>query len=391
MINDGLKPDEAALLQDPSVLRKAFHLLGRNYFHQSNRKGPQGLGILRMIFLGGEVEAGVDAAAAEVLVGELKATSERSLAPGSLHSPRIYDFLKKTALSKSDWRAMILYLNEMSRLQTSEASVRDHYELAKELYMMLEPSKQLRMEDPYILQQYESPWKILFDAARKYLTYLPDGAECDEVQATLEVALHEGIHSYSDPRAIAPALHESNVIARHSPQWLELATQSAASGDSAGAFELAIYHLRNGGWRIKSSEPLQKPTFGLAINHLRNGGWRIKSSKPLRKPNDWTGIEWLAVSASLSAPNATDMTNKYLGLAYLLREHGYPAEGYTWMAYAKENIVEAEVDPHKLAQAKINGHEQSWKEADKDKTLERGKYWKKSNELLEPYLHVEDK
>jgi hypothetical protein len=366
MMAESLKFDEAFLMRDPRVLRKALHLLGKSYFHLQNRRGYEGVVILRMVFLGGELDAGIDAAAGEVLTGHQTAREQRYVSPGTLHTPRIYEYLKAKALSRSDWRAMSLYLDEMSRAPATKATARDHYKMAKELYNMLEPSEKYAVEDQQRLQGFLPPWQILFDAAKKYISFLPEGTEHDQVQKDIETALYDGIHKYSDPRAIPPALREPNVIPRYSTSWMELANQSAAGGDKDGALELAKYHLRQGGWLEK---PGQKD-----------------------KPTDWTGIEWLGVSAALSAPDTPAMVNKYLGLAHLLWAHGHRAEAWSWMERGKENVTEAGLDPlvqgrHEW-EAKFAEYERSWRDAEKDKELS-DKFWKHSEECLAPFFDDE--
>ncbi|OCT53978.1 hypothetical protein CLCR_10125 [Cladophialophora carrionii] len=355
---------EAALVRDPKVLRQAFHLLGRNYFHQQNRQGQQGLAALRIAFFAGEVDAGIDAATAEVMVNisrvELGATSTT----GTLLSARLFEFIKQRAQARADWRAMTLYLKEMSRAPGTEASARDNYNLARELFDMLEPSKELVLENTQLLRGVEPPWKILYEAAVAYLAYIPKGSpEHDKVQADVETALRDGIQKYSDPRAVAPALRQQRVIPWHSPEWVDLATQAAAAGVQDAAFDLAMYYLRLGGWRPRQAG---------------------------KKPTDWTGIEWLAVSAALAAPDIRAMVqSRYLGLAHLLREHGYLAEGYAWMEYAKENAAEAGLDPDKEWEHFIHDFELAWAKAEKDDEMQ--KYIQHSDKFFAPYLDGRDK
>ncbi|EXJ64495.1 hypothetical protein A1O7_00831 [Cladophialophora yegresii CBS 114405] len=359
-----LKRPEARLMRDPNLLRKAFHLLGRNYFHQQNRQGQEGLAALRAAFLAGEVDAGIDAAAAEAMVNRSRVESGATSNSSTLLSPRLFDFIKQRARARADWRAMTLYLKEISRVPQTEVLARDNYNLARELFDMLEPSKELLLENTQLLRAFEPPWKILHDAAVAYLAYTPEGCpENDKVQADIETALREGIHKYSDPRAVAPALRQQRVIPWHSSEWVDLATQAAAAGVHHAAFDLAMYHLRQGAWRPKQAD---------------------------KKPTDWTGIEWLAVSAALSAPDIRTMVqSRYLGLAHLLREHGYLAEGYAWMQYAKENAAEAGLDPDKEWEHFIHDFELAWAKAEKDDEMQ--KYIQHSDKFFAPYLDERDK
>jgi hypothetical protein len=355
---------EAALMRDPKVLRKAFHLLGRNYFHHYNRQGQEGLDALRVAFLAGEVDAGIDAAAAEIMVNTSRVELGATSMSGPLLSARLFDFVKQHALARTDWRAMTLYLQEMLRVPGTEAPARDNYKLARELFDLLEPSKELILLYEQHLRRFELPWKILHEAAVAYLAHLPEGsAEHDKVQADIEMALRDGIHKYADPAAVAPALRQQRVIPWHSAKWVDLATQAAAAGVHDAAFDLAMYHLRKGGWR-----PRQAGT----------------------NPTDWTGIEWLAVSAALSAPDVRTMVqSRYLGLAHLLREHGYMAEGYAWMEYAKENVAEAGLDPEKEWENFIQDFKLAWEKAEKDE--EMNKYIQHSDKFFAPYLDERDK
>ncbi|KIW73045.1 hypothetical protein PV04_01193 [Phialophora macrospora] len=359
-----LDSGEAALMRDPKVVRKAFHLLGRNYFLQQNRQGQEGLNALRAAFLAGEVDAGVEAAAAEVMVNTSRVELGASSMSGPLLSALLFDFVKKRALARADWRAMTLYLKEMSRVPGTEASARDNYKLARELFDMLEPSKELALENTQYLRRFEPPWKILYQAAVAYLAHVPKGsAEHDEVQADIETALRDGIHKYSDPGAVAPALRQQHVVPWHSAEWVDLASQAAAAGVQDAAFDLAMYHLRKAGWR-----PRKEGT----------------------TPTDWTGIEWLAVSAALSAPDVQKMVqSRYLGLAHLLREHGYLADGYAWMKFAKQNAAEAGLDPDKEWENFIHDFELAWEKAEKDN--EMNKYIQHSDKFFAPYLDERDK
>ncbi|KIW90438.1 uncharacterized protein Z519_09084 [Cladophialophora bantiana CBS 173.52] len=342
---EGLGSAEVALMRDPQILRKAFHSLGQNAFHTQNRKGQEGCDALRMAFFAGEIDAGVDAAAAEIALGNAMGRQENRL------SPRISDFIKARALQRSDWRAITLYLDEMSTKRGTEASARENYKLAKDLVDMVEPSKQLRRQNPSLLQNYKLPWRVLHDAADSYLSYLDPGATFDQVQSDLENAIRDGLFKFSDLAAAPFALRQPGVIEKHSKEWLELATQSASAGDPDSALQLAFYHLRKDGWR---------------------------PAEPNKKRRDWTGIEWLAVSAALSAPETGSMAAKYLGLAHLLREHGYADEGISWIDFAKESIGEAGLDPENKWHNYLDEFQQAWK--DTDESLK--KYEKSSNEFL---------
>ncbi|OAP59461.1 hypothetical protein AYL99_06759 [Fonsecaea erecta] len=336
---------EVALMRDPQILRKAFHSLGKNAFHTQNRKGDEGCDALRMAFFAGEIDAGVDAAAAEIALGSALGRQEARL------SPRVAEFIKTKAFEGSDWLAMLLYLDEMTRKPGSEATARKNYELAKDLVGMVEPSKLLRRQNSSLLQHPKLPWRILHDAAKNYLSYLGEGAVHDQVRSDLEDAIRDGLFKYSDLSAAPFALRQPGVIKKHSKEWVELATQSASAGDPDSSLQLAFYHLRKDGWR---------------------------PAEPNRKPRDWTGIEWLAVSAALSAPETDSMAARYLGLAHLLREHRYVDEGTSWIDFAKENMGEAGLDPDNTWHHYFSEFQQAWEGT--DESLK--KYEKSSEEFL---------
>ncbi|KAJ9608876.1 hypothetical protein H2200_006647 [Cladophialophora chaetospira] len=343
MMEVALGSAEAALMRDPKVLRKAFHLLAQNYFHLRNSLGLKGFEILRMIFLAGELEAGIDAFAA-ILLLEKQAERTGKAAPDSTYFLRIGDFIKAKALARTDWRAVTMYLKEMTRFQGTKAFKRECYQLAKEFYSTVEPSRKSRVENPWLLQDYELPWKTFYEAARIYLLDLPEGKERDNVQADMELALRDGLYKYTDPRAVAPALRNDKVIPRHSKEWIQFATEAATKGEKDASFELAKYHLSKDGWYPKTEG---------------------------KKPTKWTGIEWLGVSAALSSPDTTRMVYLYCGLAHVLRERGYLAEGRSWLSYARENIGEAGLDMSG-AEKLIIDIEEVWKRTDSgDQAWER--------------------
>ncbi|KIW35390.1 uncharacterized protein PV07_02088 [Cladophialophora immunda] len=342
---EALGSAEVALMRDPQVLRKAFHSLGQNSFHTQNRKGDEGCDALRMAFFAGEADAGVDAAAAEIALGSALGRQEARL------SPRISDFIKAKALARSDWVAMLLYLDETSRKTGSEVVAQENYELAKDLVDMVEPSKKLRRQNSSLLQHHKLPWRVLHDAAESYLPYLREGAVYDQVRSDLENAIRDGLFKYSDLSAAPLALRQPGVIEKNSKEWVELATQSSSAGDPDSSLQLAFYHLRKDGWRPAEAN---------------------------RKPRDWTGIEWLAVSAALSTPETGVMAAKYLGLAHLLREHGYVDEGISWIDFAKESMGEAGLDPDNRWHDYFSDFQQAWR--DTDGSLKR--YEKSSEEFL---------
>ncbi|KIX96947.1 uncharacterized protein Z520_07061 [Fonsecaea multimorphosa CBS 102226] len=342
---EALGSAEVALMRDPQILRTAFHSLGQNAFLMQNRRGGEGCDALRMAFLAGKTDAGVDAAAAEIAVGASVGQQEPRL------SPRIFDFIKAKAFQRSDWSAIILYLDEMSRKIGTEASARENYEVAKDLVDMVEPSKHLSRQNSSLLKHYKSPWRILHDAAQSYLSYLGEGAVYNQVRSDLENALRDGLFKYSDLSAVPLALQQPGVLEKHSKEWIELATQSARAGDPDSSMQLAFYYLRKDGWR---------------------------PAEPNKKPQDWTGVEWLAVSAALSAPNTGTMAAKYLGLAHLLREHGYADEGNSWIDFAKESMGEAGLDPENTWHNYLSEFQQAW--SDTDESLK--KHEKSSEEFL---------
>ena len=347
------------------MLRKALHLLAVSYFHDRNKNAVAGANLLQLVFLGGEVDAGIDAAMAELLLASYEVRKPYGLRKSQLLSPQTAKFIREQALSHKEWRAMIVYLSQATKENGTEMVAREHCILARELFDMTEPHKSAYWENLNVLQRYEDPCKILYTAASNYLTRLPQGSERDAIQTTLETALRDGLCKYSSASAIPPALRQSNVIPRHSSRWLELANQSAASGDKEAAFDLAIYHLGKAGWRGKNKV------------------------SPKTKPKDWTGINWLAVSAARSSPNPHAMINKYLGLAHLLREHGYLDEGYYWLAYAKENVSEAGLDLDQFWTKMVTGFERDWKEMG---TLEISKdFFHPSDRYFAPYLDERDK
>ncbi|OAL34670.1 hypothetical protein AYO20_06087 [Fonsecaea nubica] len=338
---------EAALLRDPQILRKAFHSLGQNNFHKQNRKGNDGCDALRMAFFAGETEAGVDAAAAEIALGASLSPHEARL------SPRIFDHVKAKALERNDWLAILLYLDEMSRKTGTEATARESYQLAKDLVAMVQPSKYLRTQNSSLLQPRNLPWRVLHDAAESYLSYLGEGAEYDQVQSDLENAIRDGLFKYSDVSAVPFALRQPGVTGKHSKEWIELATQSASVGDADSSLQLAFYYLSKDGWR---------------------------PAEPNKKPREWTGIEWLGVSAALSAPETGPMVAKYLGLAHLLREHGYVDEGMSWIDFAKESMGEAGLDPDNTWNNYLSEFQLAWKDTDESESLR--KYEKSSEDFL---------
>jgi len=83
------------------------------------------------------------------------------------------------------------------------------------------------------------------------------------------------------------------------------------------------------------------------------------------------------------------MAEKYLGLAHLLYEHGYQAEGYDWMEFAKEYAADAGLDPNKEWEAYFEGFVRSWRNAEKDKELQ--KKIKAGDTFLARYMDERDK
>ncbi|EHY57853.1 hypothetical protein ABEF95_014301 [Exophiala dermatitidis] len=312
---------EAKLLQDPNILRQIFHAFGKADLHFQNIKKMAHLGIyaLQVAFDNGDEDAAIDTALAEVK------------SSGGLRQ-KTYDYIKKMALARADWRAMTIYLWHMLQSAQKKQVTEENYLLAKDLYAMLEPSQKQDKTLPF-LRSFELPWKLLHDAADHYLYHLEEGGESDAVQEDLDMALREGVSKWSDPRAAEMILNQLGEVEKHSPRWISLITQSAMGGNSDSCFALAMYHLEKDGWYPKPSAT---------------------------KAKSWIGVEWLALSAALSTSDARTMVRRYLALAHILRENGHGKEGYAWLPTAKANVFDAGLDPNLEMVKYLDGFQQHW-------------------------------
>jgi hypothetical protein len=358
-----------ALLLNPKILRKALHLFARNHFDKRNHRYAQGEAVLRALFFGGEIEAGVDAAAAEI---------HRNLAsigvyePGTktepFCSPQVFAFIKTKALQERDPRALTLYLDEMHRSRMTSKQAGECYRLAKELNQMHEPSKQTFASLGCVLDVLRSPWKVLYDAAEEYRWLLqrpgeehtPDTErEIKSVKEDMDQAIRDGLHNYRDMGAVRYALKNPNILRRGSKPWINFATIAAGKGDKDAATALARYYLESDGWRLdkpdENTSPTRTPT---APTSLAGRLWKAVGFE--RSGLDPRGIEWLAVSAASSVPNTNEIANKFVGLAYLLREHGQEDQGLQWLKKARAVIAEAGLDPSQFWEKEINSHAASW-------------------------------
>lgn len=336
MAEGALGSNDSALLRKPEVLGMAFHALGMNHLHLQNLKTAgivgQTIHLFQMAFASGLRDAAIDAAQLELASNETQATWDTSAARRRPLAPQISAYIKEKALKGADPRAMMIYLRDVLRGAQTKAVAKQNYQLAKQLFDMVEPSQQL-YKRVHFSQRYGQPWQMLYDAADHYLSHIQDDPVSDKVQEDLDNALRVGAVEYKDPRAAALVLGQKDVIEKHSKQWVELATQSAIAGYADSCFSLALYHLRKDRW--------------LPVD-------------PGKNPKNWVGIEWLAVSAAASDDNAQIMLRRYLGLAHLLREYGHSDEGFSWIQAAQENIMEAGLDPNGEWNAYVDTFLQTW-------------------------------
>jgi hypothetical protein len=363
-----LDSQDVELFLNPKTLRKALHLFARNLFHKRNLRYAQGEAVLRIIFFGGETEAGIDAAAAEI---------RRRLAnigidePGTktepLCSPQVFTFIKTKALQDRDPRALTIYLDEMHRSRMTLKITAECYQLAKELNKMHEASKQTSASIGCGLDDLHAPWKILYDAAEEYRWKLQSSGDQTSdtennikvAQEDMERAIRDGLYNYKDMRAVRYALKDPNILRRGSKPWINFATIAASKGDKDAASAIAWYYLEKDGWQLKKPEKMDlstgTPTAPTSLaGRLRQAlGFEMSGLDP-------RGIEWLAVSAASSVPNTNEVANKFVGLAYLLREHGQEEAGLQWLKKARAVISDAGLDPSQFWDKEINSHAESW-------------------------------
>ena len=370
---------DAKLLCNPKILCKMMHLIARDDFGNANRDTAEGEHILRMLTHEGYEEALIDTASAEIIrgIGKL-ATADLGYRPGFFCSPQHRAKLKVRADNDNDWRAAIVYLSEMNRKKLNLDEAQETYEDAKWLSDMLEPASQSRVSVECPLDALPAPWLILYEAAEEYRVQLARSRDYEtdpkrgrnddlytQVNADIEMAIRDGLYKYTDIQAVKYALNRDTILTIGAQEWLDFVTRAAGSGDTAAATALAFHYLRE------------------------DGMWPSEK-EPTRRTISWLGIEWLAVSAALSAPDATTMFAKFVGMAHLLREQGYEAEGEAWLEEAKNVIADAGLDPQKQWEKELSQIRKDWKDEATEQWIHPSKTFLAQFEVAKPALKRPD-
>jgi hypothetical protein len=321
-----LDSSTATRLCQPEVLARALHLLGQTFMHKQNLFWDEAWRTLTAAFEGGNDDAGLDMAAYHLV------SSRRH----SAFSPRLDAFIKTRAREEKDWRAMSLHLGALlNQPEKSKESEREYYEMALELRDLTVPSRVATDSNAWLLRGHYPTWALVNAYAKRYLKRLDPQTEKNEIEAVQRErsqAVREGVDDWKDPDAALERLRDSDVLPRHSSQWLDLAAATAAGGSADAALDLAIYHLTQDGWRSKDLS---------------------------RTPTEFQGIEWLAASAVLSSGNASRTTSTFLAVMYLLHEHRYVEDEEYWFAFAKSFLLDAELDPGGSFEKMLNNHHES--------------------------------
>jgi hypothetical protein len=145
-------------------------------------------------------------------------------------------------------------------------------------------------------QGLELPWLLLQRAADQYLSI----HDSDQLRHEIKNAIIDGREKWADARAVELLIHEKDEAGEHvvktEPQkWLQLTTESAASGNPESCFELGKHYSITEGWH------------------------------PWHRKGQFTGWQtpfWLEAWAALSTEHASEMAWRYLGAVTLLYEMG---------------------------------------------------------------------
>ncbi|KEF59952.1 uncharacterized protein A1O9_04800, partial [Exophiala aquamarina CBS 119918] len=219
--------------------------------------------------------------------------------------PKILGYIHRAAMSRSDWRAMSLYLDYALRKPQNKVTAQNSYQIAVDLSRMAGPSS-TNVDDVSPSERYELPWFQLQKAADEYYAHLPeDSPEAASVQQMYVKALNTGRDRWNDSRAAELLLRNTDEITPGSTRWVELLTQAAMQGNPDSCFKLGHYLLRQEGWHPDC----------------------LGSTRPQSRTSFW----WIELSAYAMRHYPVWARQRYLLLAVLLRENGFEKEAKSYL------------------------------------------------------------
>jgi hypothetical protein len=251
--------------------------------------------------------------------------------------------IRTHALKRSDSRAITIYIRHLLRLgNLATADTRlQAYELALAVSKVIEPTipgNEIQLTER-ARHVPESPWSLLRQVCFQRLELdHPDPADPthQEIDSSMLSALRQGLE-FGDSNS-CKHLSNHHSIVKFSPEWIDLKTKSAMSGNSECAFDLAWYNLEYWGW------------------------FPCRGRPPSKNPESRLGFEWLELSAQSSISDAKSMYQRYLILALILRENGLLEEGHDAIRRGLLDIEQYSNDPlwRGWSLKQLQSHDRGW-------------------------------
>lgn len=310
---------EVESITSPEALGVLFYAAAMTDLSRSNQATYWEMGklSLQIAFELGFEEAAIDFARIELRASGLrpKRDPQALLKPVEL-PPKILGHIHRAATSRSDWRAMSLYLDYTLRKPQNKATAQSSYQIAVDLSTMATPSL-TTVDDVSPSERFELPWFQLQKAADEYYSHLPeDSPEAASVQQTYVDALNTGRDRWNDSRAAELLLRNTDEVTPGSARWLELLTQAAMQGNADSCFKLGYYLLRQEGWHPDC-----------------RGG---------KRPQSRTSFWWIELSAYAMRHSPIWARQRYLLLAVLLRENGFENEAKSYLVRGQLALKESQ-------------------------------------------------
>jgi len=316
---DHMSSVEVRLMTNPDYLGVLFYTAAMTDLSMSNRASYWQMGklCLEVAFELGFEEAAIDFARIELRASGLRPKSDpQALVKPVDLPPKILAQIHRTAISRSDWRAMSLYLDYTLRRPQSKATAQTSYQIAVDLSTMAGPSS-TTVDDVHPSERYELPWFQLQKAADEYYSHLPeDSPEAATVQQMYVDALNTGRDTWNDSRAAELLLRNTDEVTPGSTRWLELLTQAAMQGNADSCFKLGHYLLKQEGWHPDC---------------LRR-----------KRPQSRTSFWWIELSAYAMRHAPVWARQRYLLLAVLLRENGFENESKSYLVRGQLALKESQ-------------------------------------------------
>ncbi|KIV90176.1 hypothetical protein PV10_07507 [Exophiala mesophila] len=311
-------------LNNPDLIRDAFYFGGLADLAPQNHNAYQDRGrfSLEVAFHLGHGQAPIVLARHELAMASQRNPYRRSPTQAAEAEPvdlpaAIVDYLREVALCRRNWEAMTAYLDYILRRRCGPKVVRENFELARDLSLMVSPSQSSSELKP-ALERIEPPWYLLQKAADQFVATFSKSGSPEELKEARELAagaISSGVSEWEDMRAIEEDLKSEERPLVGSDKWLTYTTHKAMAGDDKACFALGDYYIRKEGWHP----------------HTRQQS----------APKTRMGLWWLEASASAVLDQPELCARRHLLIALLLDENGLHGEGASVLARGVDVLADS--------------------------------------------------